>query len=210
MNKMYTSENFRDAFLLSRNSFNADGKWGIPTMQKCHVDVSRIRLMGADKIKKDDHRKNFSKSIHFFIDDSKFERYYMYPEKYLERLAQYPHVLTPDFSLYTDMPLAIQIFNTFKNRWCGAYWQEHQISVIPTVSWSTENSYDFCFDGLEPGTVVAISTLGTRKNKELFLGGYFEMKRRINPSQVLCYGKAFSEMGDEVVVVDYLKATGRC
>jgi len=107
------------------------------------------------------------------------------------------------------MAMPVQVINTFKNRWCGAYWQEHGLSIIPTVSWSTDESFDFCFDGLENGTVVAISTLGGLKEKNKFLRGYFEMTKRINPRQVLCFGKAFPEMGDEVIVVPYLEATGR-
>jgi len=35
------------------------------------------------------------------------------------------------------------------------------------------------------------------------------LKERVNPAQVLCFGKGFSEMGDEVISVDYLKTTRR-
>jgi hypothetical protein len=105
--------------------------------------------------------------------------------------------------------MAIQVFNTFKSRWCGAFWQGNGLSVIPTVSWSTKNSFTFCFDGIEYGSVVAISTLGGIKEKNLFLEGYFEMKERVNPEQVLCFGRGFSEMGTEVISVDYLKTTRR-
>jgi hypothetical protein len=143
------------------------------------------------------------------VEDSKLERFYSRPEKNLLCLAQYAHVFTPDYSLYTDMPMAVQIMNTFRNRWCGAYWQEHNLSVIPTVSWSSDESFEFCFDGLEYETVVAISTLGVLTSKEQFLRGYNEMKKRINPKQVLCFGKAFPEMGEEVIVAGYLEATGR-
>jgi hypothetical protein len=209
MSKSYTSKKVRQDSLLLRNDFNTVGKWGIPAMKKSEVDVSTLLLMGADKIKIADRGENLFKSVHFFIDDNKLDRYYNTPERYLERLAQYPHIFTPDYSLYTDMPPAIQIHNTFKSRWCGAYWQEHSLSVIPTVSWSTEDSYEFCFDGLEHETVVAISTLGALTNKELFLKGYFEMKKRIQPPQVLCFGKAFPEMGNEIIAVDYLQVTGR-
>lgn len=209
MSELNASKNVRQDPLLLRNDFKTFGRWGMPMIKRCEVDISKILLIGADKIKIADQSANLFKSVHLFIDDNKLDRYYNAPERYLERLAQYPHILTPDYSLYIDMPPAIQIHNTFKSRWCGAYWLEHGFSVIPTVSWSTEDSFDFCFDGLEYGTAVAVSTLGALTNKELFLRGYFEMKKRINPSQVLCFGKAFPEMGNEVIVVDYLKTTGR-
>jgi len=57
--------------------------------------------------------------------------------------------------------------------------------------------------------VVAISTLGGLTDKELFLRGYYEMKKQVNPKQILCFGKPFSEMDSEVIFVDYLKTTGR-
>jgi hypothetical protein len=167
-----------------------DGKYGMPIIKKCDVDVSSIRLIGSDKIKSKDMSINIKKTVHFFIEDNKIDRFYKQPHVYLKSLAQYPHVLTPDYSLYADMPISLQIYNTFRSRWCGAYWQEYGLSVIPSVSWSTAESYDFCFDGLESGTVVSISTLGGLLEKNLFLKGYFEMVKRITPKQILCFGKS--------------------
>jgi hypothetical protein len=205
----YTSKKIRQNPKLLRNDFPMTSKWNMPIIRRCDVNLEKILLIGSDKIRINDISTNVFKTVHFFVDDNKLDRYFNEPERYLPRLAQYPHTLTPDYSLYTDMPMAIQIHNIFKSRWCGAYWQEHKLSVIPTVSWSTDVSYEFCFDGLEYGTVVAVSTLGGLTNKELFLKGYFKMKERINPKQVLCFGKPFSEMGDEVICVDYLETTGR-
>ena len=76
----------------------------------------------------------------------------------LEKLDQYYALLSPEFSLYWDMPRALQIYSTFKNRWCGAYWQRQGFIVIPTVFWSSNDSFEFCFDGIERGLVVAVST----------------------------------------------------
>jgi len=203
------SKHLRQSYKLLRNDFRSSNKWEIPCVKRCTVDITGIKLVGIDKTRQSDNSRNILKTVHFFVEDYKIEKLYNNPENYLYRLAQYPHVLTPDYSLYRDMPLALQISNTFKSRWCGAYWQEHGLSVIPTVSWSTFESYGFCFDGLERESVVAISTLGALTEKEYFLSGYFEMKNRINPKSILCFGNAFPEMGDEVIVVSYLETTGR-
>ena len=32
------------------------------------------------------------------------------------------------------------------------------IRVIPTVNWGLENTFDFCFNGIEKGSTVAVST----------------------------------------------------
>jgi hypothetical protein len=206
--RKYTSKYQRQNQKLLRNEYEADNKWGIPLMRKSQIQISDIKLIPFDHTIEDD-RFNLDKTVHFFLEDGKQEKVYDNPDKYISRLAQYVNVLTPDFSLYTDMPLAIQIYNVFKSRWCGAKWQELGLSVIPTISWSTNKSYDFCFTGIEYGSAVAISTLGGLKKKSLFLAGYFEMRERINPQHVLCFGKTFTEMGNEVIFVDYNKTIRR-
>lgn len=112
-------------------------------------------------------------------------------------------MLTPDFSMYVEMPIALQLFSTFKNRWVGAYLQEQGISVIPTVRWGDLTSFNFCFDGIEKGSIVAVSTIGVKKEKSHFMLGYNEMLNRIRPSKIICYGKPFDEMKGDIIEVDY-------
>jgi hypothetical protein len=203
-----TSKFLRQDPLFLRGDFYSNNKWGLPQLRRCEIDITNLSLIASDHIR-DNDKENSHKTVHFFVDDDKIDRYYNNPFLYLRRLAQYANVFTPDFSLLEDMPIALQIFNTFKSRWCGAYWQEHYLSIIPTVSWSTPDSFDFCFDGIEPGSIVAVSTLGNLKNKYTFLNGYQAMHERICPKQVLCFGKPFNEMRSEVIFVDYLKTTRR-
>lgn len=125
------------------------------------------------------------------------------PEPRIEKLSQYKGVLSPSFSTYYTMPSAMQIFNTFRSRWCGAYLQSKGLKVIPTVSWGKPESYWYCFDGIEKGSVVAVSTLGVKKEKDFFLMGYNEMLRRIEPKIVICYCSPFSEMKGKIISVDY-------
>lgn len=178
-------------------------------IRKNAIDIMSVKLIGSDHIRIHEEVNNLHKTVHFFVEDDRLEKYYNEPDRYIERLAQYKYVLTPDYSLYCEMPMAIQMDNVFRSHWCGAYWQEKGLVVIPTVSWSTKKSFEFCFKGIEKGSVVAISTVGALKKKELLLDGYFLMKELINPSAVLCYGKPFPEMGDEVVYINYLQQTGR-
>lgn len=32
------------------------------------------------------------------------------------------------------------------------------LRVVPTVNWGTKESFDFCFSGIEKGSIVAVST----------------------------------------------------
>ena len=114
-------------------------------------------------------------------------------------------MLTPDFSMFVEMPIALQLFATFKNRWVGAYLQGQGIKVIPTVRWGDLTSFNFCFDGIEKGSIVAVSTIGVKKQKSHFMLGYNEMLSRIKPSKIICCGKPFDEMKGDIIEVDYAK-----
>lgn len=129
--------------------------------------------------------------VHFFVDDYQFLRLWTNADTYINMLSRFQVVCTPDFSTYTDFPKAVQIFNHYRKHWLGAYWQACGITVIPTISWSDEDSYEWCFDGEPIGGVVAVSSVGTQNDPEcrrLFNAGFDEMVRRLQPSQIVMYG----------------------
>lgn len=111
--------------------------------------------------------------------------------------------------MYLEMHPVMQLYNTFRNRWCGAYFASKGIRVIPTVSWGNENTFDFCFEGIPKGSTVAVSTYMARAHgshadqKDFFMKGYREMLRRIEPARVICYSEPFPEMEGNIVYVDY-------
>ena len=73
-------------------------------------------------------------ALSIFLYDYKFEDIWNNPDKYIEKLSQYKAVLTPDFSMYIEMNENMQRYNTFRNRWVGAYLADKGIRVIPTVN----------------------------------------------------------------------------
>lgn len=133
--------------------------------------------------------------VHFFVDDYQFVRLWNKPDVYLEKLRRFKCVFAPDFSTFTDMPAAMQIYNHYRKHWLASYWAKHGIAVIPTISWSTPDSFEWCFDGEPHGSVVAVSNVGCMRDpisRELFSLGYEEMKRVLQPSAILCYGAELS------------------
>lgn len=79
------------------------------------------------------------------------------------------------------------------------------MTVYPTISWSTPDSYEWCFDGEPVGGIVAVSSVGTQKHKEskrLFLHGYEEMMKRLSPSWVIFYGKVPEECDWNVIHIN--------
>lgn len=189
---------------LQRRIFDGVGKYNIPQIEaeNYEPDCEWIPFNYAKSTK-----DASDKGVHCFIDDYHLTRLCRYPDRYADMLSQFRYVMTPDFSTYTDFPLAIQIYNHYRKHWVGAYLQEAGVRVIPTISWSTPDSYEWCFDGEPVGGVVAVSSVGTQNGKakkELFLAGYEEMVRRLQPETIIFYGSVPPEcMGNIVRVKAY-------
>ena len=129
--------------------------------------------------------------IHFYIDDYQFERLWNNPGKYTDVLREYECILSPDFSLYMDMPMPMKIWNIYRSRMIGQYYQNRGIKVIPTISWAEEDTFKFCFDGIPKHSIVSISTIGVKHDKDAFCvwkDGVDEMIKRIEPTDILIYG----------------------
>ena len=197
----YEQEKFEKKQRIVRNEFKGVGKYGIPLIKKQNIDLDEIELFAYTKTKVEDE-ENTNKTIHFFTYDWNFESVYEKPEKAMEKLDQDYALLTPEFSTYKDMPLARQIDSVFKNRWCGAYWQKQGMKVIPTISWGSIPCMEFCFDGVEKGSIVAVSTYTREDNKDGFMLGYNKMMEIIQPSAIICYGTPFDEMKGNIKAID--------
>lgn len=167
--------------------FKTEGKYDVPILNSFRYEPSEF--VGFNYAKSVKNKSD--KSLHFFIDDYQFERLWREPIKYIELLSQFHSIMTPDFSLYTDYPKSLQIYNHYRKHWLGAFWQSLGFKVIPTLAWSDEESFDWCFDGVPKGATVAISSVGTQKNKEtkkLFKIGWDAMIEKIQPETVIFHG----------------------
>lgn len=183
---MYRTE--RNYENLNKCIFPGDGRYDIPVLQPEMTDAENWISFNYAKGCEDPELHG----VHFFVDDYQFNRIWAHPDTYLGMMARFDTVCTPDFSTYTDFPRIIQIYNHYRKHWLGAYWQAHGIRVIPTISWSTPDSYDWCFDGEPIGGSVAVSSVGTQasaETAELFMSGYKEMLHRLQPEKIIFYGK---------------------
>ena len=197
----YQEEKLKRKQKLVRNEFKGVGKYGMPLIKRQNIDLDKIELLAFTKTKHNDE-ENQNKTIHFFTYDWNFQSVYEKPEESLEKLDQYYALLTPEFSTYKDMPLARQIDSVFKYRWCGAFWQKQGMIVIPTISWGSIPCLEFCFDGIEKGSVVAVSTYTREDNRDDFMLGYNKMLEIIEPSAIICYGTPFPEMKGKIKAID--------
>lgn len=148
-------------------------------------------MVGFNYVKSMKPEDKHGKACHFFIDDYQFERLWTSPEQYVQYLKGFECVLTPDFSLYLDMPDAMQRWNRYRSQALGAYWQSLGITVIPTLSWAQPETYKFAFDGVPKHSIVATSTVGIKADKEateLFKQGLRAALNIVQPSELWLYG----------------------
>lgn len=175
---------------LAYAQFEGDGEYDIPMLLPTHIDnLTDIPLQGFNYALKEKNPENIG--VHFFLHDYQFERVWNYPDRYTEILSKFAFVLSPDFSPYSDMPKALQIYNVYRNRWCARYWQEYGINVIPTVTWASDNSLSYCLNGVPKHSTIAISTMGEGRwaKWQSLRRNWDYIMQTLEPDAVLLYGK---------------------
>lgn len=186
---------------LEKRMFAGAGEFGIPELSPVTFD-GKCDFIGFNYAAT--AKKRQEKGVHFFLDDYQFNRLWSNIDRYIDMLSQFKYVMTPDFSIYTDFPKAMQVYNHYRKHWIGAYLQEYGIQVIPTISWSTSDSFEWCFDGEPVGGTVAISSVGcmnSKEKKKLFLTGYREMVKRLSPESIIFYGSVPEECTENIVKI---------
>lgn len=167
-------------------------------------------LIGFNYAKSSDNK---DVGIHFYLDDYQFERLWNNPSEYTDVLSEYDCILSPDFSLYLDMPMPMKIWNIYRSRQIGQYYQSMGIKVIPTISWAEKETFEFAFKGIPKGSIVSISTIGVKRNEDalqIWKDGMDAMIKEIEPSTILVYGgKLEYDYGDINVVYFENKVTER-
>ena len=173
--------------------FEITNEYGFPNMYPVQIDnLQDIPLQGFNYALKEQHPENIG--VHFFLHDYQFERVWKYPDRYTECLSKFAYVLSPDFSPYADTPKALKIFNIYRKMWCGRYWQEHGLKVIPTITWGNDEDLEWCLEGVPKHSTIAISTMGEgRWGKWKALKGSWEyVIKTLEPETILLYGKDLS------------------
>lgn len=147
----------------------SEGEWGIPIIKPVDEDIAR-NIHKIEWFTFKDAKSHYMKDkdpskcgVHFYLDDQWFNAVWSNPYKYLDFFKKFACVHTPDFSMYRDFPLSVQLYNHYRSMWLGAWWQHHGINVIPTMQYSAPLK-EFCFDGVPKNSVVSMSTVGLYKD----------------------------------------------
>ena len=203
---------FKDIFgvyLLESLSF--DGDYDMPVIG-CSEDISKIDYITLYSHLQD-YKKTENTCVCFYQYDHVFDGIHglynsiIYKdekrlEKFRERFKNIKYIISPDYSLFGDFPVSLQMFNIYKSRICAAWLQANtKAVVIPNIRWTLDFSYKFVFDGIMKGSNIAISVLGQIRdvnNKKMFLDGFKECIDRIEPKTILVYGFVSESNFDEI------------
>jgi hypothetical protein len=178
------------AYLVKGASFT-DGE-EYPIIQSCNQIPEKVIPFSKTK-----NANDYNQVVHFYEPDYKFECFGNKPRQYLQRLKKFKAVITPDFSVYRNMPLVVQRHQTYLNRAFGFWLQKNGIPIIPNVRYGDERTYSFCFDGILPNSVIAIGTHGNIKKKidiQYHIKGIPETIKQLKPQAILFYGAIVKDM----------------
>ena len=156
-----------------------DAQWAVPTKL-----LSFSKAIGG---------KEYDAWVHFYEADMRFERLWNRPERYLPALRKYAGVITPDFSVFRDMPLVMQQWNIYRSRAIGHWLQENGMPVITNVRWGDERTFELSCTGVPRGAAIAIGSHGCMKRereRKCFAEGLDYAVDRLRPQTLIVYGTA--------------------
>lgn len=150
--------------------------------------------------------------VHFYEDDANFERLWNKPHVYLPIPKKFKGVISPDFSVYRDMPLIRQYWNIYRSRAIAHWLQENGVVVIPNIRFGDERTYKLSCAGITKHGVIAVGSHGGMKlvvERAYFQRGLNYVIESLKPSALIVYGAMpqevfapYQEMGIEILQFD--------
>ena len=178
-----------------------DGAFEIPVIKKPKKLIVPDLLVPFSKV---DRVNSKACAVCEYENDIEFKDLLVHPDEYVALFKQYQGFISPDCSVYRDMPLAVQITNIYRSRAIGYYFQKHGVYVIPCVRWGDERTYStkilperIAFLGVEKHSIVSVGSYGQLKdkvNRYFFEAGMDAMMETLEPDIVLVY----SQMPDAI------------
>jgi hypothetical protein len=181
--------------------FSGANDWGIPDVLPQPSD-----LTVPEDVKAYGFRQKIRTTrpivLHFFLEDYRFEIVWNEPIRGVNAVKRdcIWAACSPDFSLWSDQPLTLHLWNTYRSRWVARFWQQHGVIIIPSINWSTPDSYAFCFLGIPPQQIVTMYVAKRMQpfEREYFLAGYQAMLDYLQPRHIIWFGDVLSDITDTI------------
>lgn len=193
-----------NAFLLENAEYS--GELEIPVVKNIKIESPKKLIKFSEIFRLSD----FNAYVHFYEDDCKFEKIWKNPKRYLERLKKFKGVISPDFSIYRDMPLIMQYWNIFRSRAVATWLKDNGINVIPNVRTGDERTFEIACEGIEKNSIIAIGSHGCIKckaDRAFFQKGLEHIINSLSPKIIILYGakpdSIFNKYEDKVTIINF-------
>ena len=186
------------AWMLEGANFSED--WEMPTLEP--VDalpdglVPFSEAMGRE-------RDSIDCFVHFYEDDFRFESVWSNPSRYLPSLSRFAGVIMPDFSTSIDFPKPMKMWNAYRNRLLGSWFQRNGIVTIPNAR--AEPGCPWRLEGLPHHSTIAVCGRGLVKRpdeRKRFIRDLRVTMDVLEPTTLVYYGS------DLYGVLDYPRSLG--
>ncbi|MBR3830967.1 MAG: DUF4417 domain-containing protein [Muribaculaceae bacterium] len=132
------------------------------------------------------YKMSSAKTIHYYVDDYRFECVWNNPAKGLNR--NITQAVEPNISLFDTTPIARGLERIYRKRWIACWWQKQGVKIYADLNVSAK-FYDYNQMGI-PNGWNAFATRGYRNNIEA-LKAEHDIARKIsgcNIPNLIVYG----------------------
>lgn len=171
-----------------------------PMLIKQSISFKNKKFISINEISRLKNKNHKDYILLFFAEDKHFNGYYtkLWQNNRIEILQSFYAVCGLDFSTFPYGDEEENKHAIKKNRMFCTFCQHTDILCIYNVIWTGKESYDIAFNNVAQKSVVIVSTYRIMGNDDkIFREGYIEMKKRINPCLILCYGRLQSIMSED-------------
>lgn len=129
------------------------------------------------------------KAVSFFLDDYKFEQVWTRPRDFIRTFQYYGNIISPTFSIWSNQPYALNLFNMYRSRWCTRFYQEFGHHIEDKI---------FNFDsGKKIKGDNAVSVYGNTSYNEAFAESFVAYCLGIEPNRGKEYHSNFKKLMSE-------------
>lgn len=147
----------------------------------------------------------------FFTHDFKWAGWWDKPSIYTTKVLNLGvrSAISPDFSIWWDDPVTLQIFSVYRSQWFGRYFQEAGIRVIPRVlAHDDQRMLDISLMGIPKGVPVIAMQMQTieandANSVKATINSVKYFQEKLEPKEILVYGG-----GTALKIVEGLKLDG--
>lgn len=197
-----------DPLNVNKGIYESNNNLGYPTIYKTNkLDI--VDLIPFDRITVNaPNKKDFDKTIHFFLEDYKFNALWNNPLKYIKLLSRYKSLIMPDFSIYSDYPESLNIFQMYKRFWITRFLQECNIDVIPCVRWRKQETLEEDLKPIPKNSMIALSTVRLfsgqqEEGKQEFINSLPKVLDLLEPVKIIWYGKMIDDLKINVPIQQF-------